>query len=115
MLQLKAISRPSRRAAAIGFRFAHLARPHSQYVGWQGLLAAGASVNEKDGLGVHSRCRSSPLHFAASGGGAAVARLLLLHGADVGTMSDNGCGCQSLTYIVRIGDVPVRATAPSRH
>ena len=50
MLQLKAISRPSRRAAAIGFRFAHLARPRSRYVGWQGLLAAGASVNEKDGV-----------------------------------------------------------------
>jgi hypothetical protein len=30
--------------------FAHLARPRSRYVGWQGLLAAGASVNEKDGV-----------------------------------------------------------------
>ena len=48
MLQRTAISRPSRRAAAIGFSFAHQTRPPSGYVRWQELLAAGASVNEKD-------------------------------------------------------------------
>ena len=51
------------------FSFARLARPLLGHVGWQGLLASGASVNESDPMGFVanccSGCSSSPCCAAA--------------------------------------------------